>query len=90
MNIIHQPSAHRFEVVIDGKLSVLEYVPFTGGLNLVHTAVHPELEGKGVGTALVRFALDYIKAHQLTMMATCPFVKAFLKRHPDYLQQEQN
>lgn len=85
-NSIHlNDGQHRFEMLTDGKPSFVEFQRVDDTtLALVHTEVHPDLEGKGVGAKLVKAVLDYIRAHQLQIMPYCPFVAAYLKRHPDY------
>jgi Predicted acetyltransferase len=82
--IIHNQKESRFETLIDGNLAYVEYIPFRGGLNFTHTWVPKELEGQGVASLLVKFALDYTKENNLEVIPTCPFVKAFVKRHPEY------
>lgn len=49
-----------------------------------HTVVDPEHEGRGVGGALVRGALDAVRARGDDVVALCPFVKAWIERQPDY------
>jgi predicted GNAT family acetyltransferase len=46
--------------------------------------VPPELRGHGVAEALVRQALEDVRARGEHIIATCPYVKAFLARHPEY------
>jgi uncharacterized protein len=55
-----------------------------GVIELVHTDVAPKWEGKGVGGALVKGALDDVRARGLKMRPFCPFVRAYIKRHPEY------
>ena len=54
-----------------------------GRLALIHTEVLPAHEGPGVGGALVRFALDDARRRGLRVIATCPFVRAYVERHPE-------
>ncbi|CAN5502017.1 GNAT family N-acetyltransferase [soil metagenome] len=49
-----------------------------------HTEVDDAQEGKGVGSRLVRGALDDVRASGLTIRPLCPFVKAYVDRHPEY------
>lgn len=51
---------------------------------LIHTEVAPELEGTGIASQLVAGALDDIRRRGLTAVPICPFVRAFLGRHPEY------
>jgi len=74
----------RYEAHLDGELAgVLEYVVKHGRLALVHTEVLPAHEGQGIGSALVRFALDDARRRQLRVIAICPYVQAYLTRHPE-------
>jgi predicted GNAT family acetyltransferase len=52
---------------------------------MVHTEVEPEWEGRGVGSELVRGALDDVRARGLKVRPLCPFVRAFIERHSEYL-----
>jgi predicted GNAT family acetyltransferase len=54
-------------------------------ITLVHTIVPPALEGRGVGSALVRYALDAARAQGWRVVPECPFVRAYRRRHPDDL-----
>ena len=49
-----------------------------------HTEVEPEFEGRGVGGALARAALDDAAARKLTVRPLCPFIAGWIARHPDY------
>lgn len=51
-----------------------------------HTEVDPAFEGKGVGSALARFALDEVReAGDRKVMPLCPFIKGWIQRHRDYV-----
>jgi uncharacterized protein len=74
----------RFEAHLDGELAgVLEYVGKHGRLALVHTEVLPANEGQGIGSALVRHALDHARQSGLRVIAVCPYVQSYLARHPE-------
>jgi predicted GNAT family acetyltransferase len=74
----------RFELVIDGKLSFAEYLLFDHGIIYPHTVVHPELEGRGVGSSLAKFALEYARERSLKVVPLCPFISAYIQRHKEY------
>ena len=44
----------------------------------------PELGGKGIGSQLVKGALDQVRADGLKVIAQCPFVKGYIDKHPEY------
>ncbi|MDB5047046.1 MAG: acetyltransferase [Fibrobacteres bacterium] len=74
---------HRFELDVEGKKAFTVYSLFDGGIDFRHTEVPPELEGKGIGSALAKHVLDYAKANHLETVVTCPFIKKWKERHPD-------
>ncbi|MFD3956196.1 MULTISPECIES: GNAT family N-acetyltransferase [Streptomyces] len=81
------PEARRYEARVDGGSDVAGFADYIRTAELVafvHTEVAPEYEGRGVGSALVRTALDEARAAQLRVLATCPFFAAWIARHPDY------
>ncbi|GAB2561357.1 GNAT family N-acetyltransferase [Spirosoma areae] len=76
---------HRFELETDGKLSIVAYQNVDDEtLALVHTEVDPSLEGQGVGSQLVEAVLTFAEQNNLKIVPLCPFVTAYLKRHPDW------
>ncbi len=80
------PGAQRFEARIGGRLAgFTEYRAIRGRLILFHTEVDPAFEGRGVGTRLAAGVLDEIRARNLKVTVKCPFITAFLERHPEYL-----
>ena len=82
--IADAPERERYEAHLDGELAgVLEYMVKRGRIALIHTEVSPEHEGRGVGSALVRFALDDARRRELQVIATCPYVQSYLTRHPE-------
>lgn len=48
-----------------------------------HTEVPEEYEGHGIAATIIRFALNSVRARQLRMIALCPYVRAFLRKHED-------
>jgi predicted GNAT family acetyltransferase len=78
------PERERYEAQVDGDLAgVLEYVRKRGHIALIHTEVLPAFEGRGVGSAIVRFVLDDARRNDLRVIATCPYVQSYLDRHPE-------
>ncbi len=87
INVYHDNQAKQFSVSIRGESATLRYLLSTDGkvLDYYSTFVPPTLRGKGVGQALVRFALEYAKKNQLKVKPTCPFVKTYVDAHQEYL-----
>ncbi|CAL9618001.1 hypothetical protein SUDANB121_05799 [Nocardiopsis dassonvillei] len=81
------PEAKRYEARVDGGTGVAgvaEYIRTAELVAFVHTEVSPEYEGRGVGSALARTALDGARAADLRVLATCPFFAGWIARHPEY------
>ncbi len=74
----------RYELSVDGHIAASYYEVVDGVVTFVHTEVPAELGGKGIGSKLIAGALDLVRADGLKVTAECPFVKAFLDKHPDY------
>jgi uncharacterized protein len=85
MTVRDNPELRRYEAIVDGELagSIL-YRQREDTLFLVHTEVEEEFEGQGIGGRLVAATLDDIRARGLQIVPFCPFVKAYLERHPEY------
>lgn len=77
-------AAHRFELDAEGKTAFAYYTLAGGVITFTHTEVPPELNGKGIGSALVRGALEIVKARGLKVIAKCPFVSAYIGKHAEY------
>jgi predicted GNAT family acetyltransferase len=85
VTVTDRPDQLRYEIEVDGELAgFLLYRREPGVLELVHTDVDPKWEGKGVGAALVQGALDDVRARGLKVRPFCPFVRAYIRRHPEY------
>jgi predicted GNAT family acetyltransferase len=85
MTVSDRPDQLRYEIEVDGEVAgFLLYRIEPGVLELVHTDVEPKWEGKGVGAALVQGALDDVRARGLKVRPYCPFVAAYIRRHPEY------
>lgn len=82
--VADNPEAGRFEARLGGATAVSEYKLASDVMIFTHTEVPQELEGKGVGSALVRGALDHARAHGYKVAPICPFVAAWIRRHSEY------
>ena len=79
-----QNSRNRFELHIADQIAFIDYIINKKGvIYLTHTEVPIALEGQGVGSAIVSKTLDFIREQNLKMAPLCPFVAAYLKRHPE-------
>jgi len=73
----------RFELWAGGRLAELLYRRHGNRLVLIHTEVPEELEGRGLGGALVTAAIDRAAREGMTVVPLCPFARGWLRRHPD-------
>ena len=86
VQIVDEPSRQRYEARIGDRVAgFTTYRGVQGRLILIHSEVDPELEGRGIGSRLAAGVLDDIRARGLKATVKCPFIAAFLKHHPDYL-----
>jgi predicted GNAT family acetyltransferase len=82
--IVNNKADHRYELVVEGHLAATYYSLADGVITFIHTEVPPELGGKGIGSKLIRGALDQVRAEGLKVVAQCPFVKAFIDKNAAY------
>ncbi len=76
---------HRFELPTEAGTAILEFAELPGGvLDLRHTLVPRADRGRGAGRLLVQQALDWARDHDRHIVPTCPFVEAWIERHPEY------
>jgi predicted GNAT family acetyltransferase len=79
------PTELRYELLLDDDVvGEIQYRRAAGVVALIHTEVDPSLEGEGLGARLVAAALDDIRARGLHVVPICPFVRSYIRRHPDY------
>jgi predicted GNAT family acetyltransferase len=74
----------RYELDAAGTTAVLNYRIADGVIALVHTETPPQAQGQGIASRLVQGALDDARAKGLKVAPRCPFVSAYMGRHPEY------
>jgi predicted GNAT family acetyltransferase len=75
---------HRFEIDLgDGSFAFAEYNLIPGKIMFTHTEVPKAHEGKGLGSALIRFGLAEARARGLKVIPICPFFAAYMERHEE-------
>jgi predicted GNAT family acetyltransferase len=77
---------HRYEITTDGEVAgftVYELQPDV--IAFMHTEIGEEWGGRGLGSTLVRGALDDARSRGLAVLPYCPFVRSWLERHDDYV-----
>ena len=84
MEIVRDNKAeHEFELVVDGHRALAAYQLEDDTIVFTHTIVPKAIEGRGVASRLIRGALDQVRDRGLKVVPQCPFVAAYIKRHPD-------
>jgi predicted GNAT family acetyltransferase len=84
VDVRHDEQNHRFVAEVEGKESALTYRRLNAStLDLQSTFVPVELRERGVGKELVRYALDWARGHEHEVVASCPFVQAYVAEHPE-------
>ena len=73
---------HRFELDADGHVAFSEYRRDGNALTVMHTEVPAALNGRGIGSALVRGLLDIARAQGLKVKPRCPFVAGLYRQAP--------
>lgn len=86
VRVTDNQAEHRYEVYADGKLAgFVTYQEQPGRISFVHTEIDDEFGGHGLGSTLVSEALDDARKRDLAVLPFCPFVNAYIKDHPEYL-----
>ena len=83
-DVINNTAEKRYELTVEGHTAATYYKISDGVITFIHTEVPPELGGKGVGSKLVKGALDQVRAEGLKVIAQCPFVHAYIDKHAEY------
>jgi len=84
-SIRHEPEARRFVIELAGETALIRYRELAGRvLDLDHTFVPPALRGGGIASQLTEHALRYAREHGYRVIPSCPFVAAFIERHPEH------
>jgi uncharacterized protein len=87
LTVTDVPEAGRYEArAADRVLGLAAYRRHGDRVVFTHTEVDPDAGGSGVGSTLVRGALDDVRAHGLRVVPRCSFVRAWIDRHPDYAE----
>lgn len=85
LRVSDNPDAGRYEVHLGSALAgFTDYHLQPGLITLMHTEIDPAFEGQGVGSRFVEAVLDDIRRRGMRVLPICPFVRAFIQRHPEY------
>ena len=84
--VVEVPERSRFVLERDGEvIGKALYTRGPGVITFTHTEVDPEIQERGLGSTLAKAALDAVAAEEGTrVVAKCPFIAAYIERHPEY------
>jgi len=83
MNINNNTQLCRFELEVEGQLAVVDYILENNIYSIPRVYVPKQLEGKGIGSKLLGQTLEIIESKGAKIIPICPFVTAYIKRHPE-------
>ena len=78
--------AGRYELSTPQSLAFAEYRPAGQAVMFTHTEVPEALEGQGIGSRLVKAALDDARTQGMQVIPMCPFVASYIREHREYLE----
>lgn len=85
VEVVDAPDRSRYLALVDGEVEGFAAYRLRGErIVFTHTEVDPAYEGKGVGSALAKGALDDARRRALPVVLVCPFMTAYVQRHPEY------
>ena len=80
----HEPEHSRYSATVNGVEAVADYDRQGNVIAFTHTEVPPQVQGRGVASALARKALDDARAAGDQVVPSCAFFEQFMKEHPEY------
>src|ERR1700730_16067071 len=78
------PALNRFELKLGDEVAAAYYSRSPGLITLTHTEVPQALSGQGIGSRLARGALEIVRSEGIKVVAKCPFISAFIAKHPEF------
>src|SRR5215831_16419217 len=84
--VTDNPAASRYELHVGGALAgFVNYHLIVFLNNLTHTEIEPRFEGAGLAAHLARYSLDDARKRHLAVLPSCPYIRSWLKKHPEYM-----
>ena len=85
LEVVNKPHSSRYEALVDDSVAgFAEYRMDGEDVVFTHTEVDDAYEGQGIGSRLVRAALEDVRRQGRRLEAQCPFVSSYIDSHPDY------
>jgi predicted GNAT family acetyltransferase len=85
--ILDNKDLKRFELEVESKIAFLNYEVTMGHFCINHTEVPTELGGQGIGSKLIRHAMEYAKVQNLKVFPFCPFAARYIKKNDALMEQ---
>jgi predicted GNAT family acetyltransferase len=84
--VTDNPAESRYELHLGGELAgfVMYHLRGSHQINLIHTEIEPRFQGAGLATHLARFSLDDARKRHLAVLPSCPYIRSWIRKHPDY------
>ncbi len=82
--LVKNDAKKRFEIEIEGHFAFINFGETENQIALVHTEAETELAGTGAAAAVVEKTLNFIKQSGKKLLPFCPYVFAFIKKHPEW------
>lgn len=83
--VVHDAEKRRFVVTELGHEAYLEYYELPdGSLDYASTYTPNEIRGRGIATAIIRYALEHARENGRKIVPGCPFVQTYVDRHQQY------
>ena len=85
LRLVKNETESRYEAWVGDELAgIVQYRDFADHVSFPHTEVEPEFEGMGIASQLARYALDDVVDQGKLIVPLCPYMKVYVKRHPEY------
>lgn len=83
--LVENTASQRYELLRDGvAIGFVTYRDAGGVVTLPHTYVEPAFRGHEVASRVVQYALDDLREQGRRVEPVCPYVAAWIDRHPEY------
>ena len=90
VEVVNNEADRRFEAQVGEYLAEINYVREEKLIIYTHTGVPEEISQQGIASKMARTALDYARDNELQVVPQCPFVAAYIRRHPQYQSLVRN
>lgn len=85
VNVVKNDETKRFELTVEGHIAFIDFTQRgTDLIKLIHTEVPEALSGRGIAANLVEKTLIFLKENKFSTYPICPYVFAYIKKHPEW------